>query len=461
MSCTNFFLRFKPFYFILLSLFLLFSGCAHKKNFSPSTRDKKAPKYTSIGYLTSIKDTSINDNIDHGVLSGIIYGAKPCFIPGAFTAGEGGALLGGVYLIVCLPIGTTVGATVGAYESKQLDSTKKEKGTIQARINISSIYKKIQNISVSYSHDNNINVRHIETIDMGFKENNNTDYSILDSKGIDTIIEFEIDEIMLDETGIVDTPIFITLKVSAKSIKTSDGTIIDTTKRKINSDIHSYEEWIADNFKLLDKEFNTLLEIVVSSIIDEFLLVYYPTLPKELVETENQKKPERHAPYYVLSAYYPEPTYRFGDIRELFSDKYEIILAGSPHQFTLIKEQQPFLKWESFPWTYDQISKKEFTDIVYDLKIYKYRGSLVYTRKGLKHNSHQVEDLLHLNTKYLWTVRARFNLDGKPRATEWGGLYDLYRPAWTFGDDSNDWNIKYWPLSSKKYLYYPFMIIEE
>ena len=46
-------------------------------------------------------------------------------------------------------------------------------------------------------------------------------------------------------------------------------------------------------------------------------------------------------------------------------------------------------------------------------------GELVYTKQGLVTPEHTLETPLESNSRYFWTVRAHFTLDGKRRATEW------------------------------------------
>jgi len=95
---------------------------------------------------------------------------------------------------------------------------------------------------------------------------------------------------------------------------------------------------------------------------------------------------------------------------------------------------QPTLRWEPFPGTteaYPGAEVKPFvvvdqnliSDITYDLKIWAVSkgapGEVVYEREGIVGPSHRLETPLQPKTKYDWSVRARFKLDGKTRVTEW------------------------------------------
>ena len=59
----------------------------------------------------------------------------------------------------------------------------------------------------------------------------------------------------------------------------------------------------------------------------------------------------------------------------------------------------------------------------YDLRIFEEYdwgpGDLVYERAGLRGNEHRIESALKPATMYFWTVRARYAVDGQPRATRW------------------------------------------
>ncbi len=44
----------------------------------------------------------------------------------------------------------------------------------------------------------------------------------------------------------------------------------------------------------------------------------------------------------------------------------------------------------------------------------------MYSRRGLPEPWHKLEEQLAPSTKYFWTIRARFELDGLPRVTQWG-----------------------------------------
>ncbi len=89
---------------------------------------------------------------------------------------------------------------------------------------------------------------------------------------------------------------------------------------------------------------------------------------------------------------------------------------------------RPTLRWESFPRPEDLEADKAgrlaaVRNQTYELRIWRAEGDfpseLVYARSGLTEPVHTVETPLAPDTDYQWTIRARFELNGEPRVTEW------------------------------------------
>lgn len=105
---------------------------------------------------------------------------------------------------------------------------------------------------------------------------------------------------------------------------------------------------------------------------------------------------------------------------------------------------QPTFRWEAFLRPEDlKVDKAGWLALArnptYELKILRaedyipaeedyvpawlvlaFPAELVYARSGLTEPVHTVEIPFAPDTLYLWTIRARFELNGEPRVTEWG-----------------------------------------
>ncbi len=93
--------------------------------------------------------------------------------------------------------------------------------------------------------------------------------------------------------------------------------------------------------------------------------------------------------------------------------------------YLTVNSLQPVLKWEQFPRAQDSTLMGRISNVTYELHIWKigeenHDPELVYEEKGIAGPSHKIGHSLEASTKYLWSVRAKFELDGKPRVTEWG-----------------------------------------
>ena len=98
--------------------------------------------------------------------------------------------------------------------------------------------------------------------------------------------------------------------------------------------------------------------------------------------------------------------------------------------YVKVDSLQPTLLWEPVPRPEDHEADKEgvlkrIRNVAYDLKILRaldnYPIELIYARQGLPEPSHSIEEPLEPSTKYFWTIRARFELDGHSRVIAWGG----------------------------------------
>jgi hypothetical protein len=131
------------------------------------------------------------------------------------------------------------------------------------------------------------------------------------------------------------------------------------------------------------------------------------------------------APVYGLRPEYPQSRVRRG---------------GKEPVFSMVDSRRPELRWEAFP-PRDQagvavadatLSRAKW--IVYDVKLWREEngapGALVEEHSGLPEPRYQFQNPLENCAKYFWTVRARFTLDGREQATEWGVIQTADRPRW-------------------------------
>jgi len=78
---------------------------------------------------------------------------------------------------------------------------------------------------------------------------------------------------------------------------------------------------------------------------------------------------------------------------------------------------RPTLRWAAFPF------ERKVEDLSYELRIWMAEQDLprdlVYHREGLAELFHRMETPLDPAGRYVWSVRARFRLDGAWRTLPW------------------------------------------
>lgn len=122
------------------------------------------------------------------------------------------------------------------------------------------------------------------------------------------------------------------------------------------------------------------------------------------------------------------------------------VRGDSGGDFFEVDSLQPTFRWESFPRPQD-LRKDEngllgrFQNVTYDLKIWRAQASfspkasttrqtfpepshkLIYYRQGLAEPVHKIEKPLAPLTRYIWSVRARFEVDGGTRVIPWAAIW--------------------------------------
>ena len=104
-----------------------------------------------------------------------------------------------------------------------------------------------------------------------------------------------------------------------------------------------------------------------------------------------------------------------------------------------VASTQAVLRWEAFPRAADlkaaPAEMGRVANVTYDLVIARERNlapaETVYRRSGLPAPQHRLETPLEPRARYYWSVRARFELDGRPRVTGWASTHYQARESMT------------------------------
>ncbi len=241
----------------------------------------------------------------------------------------------------------------------------------------------------------------------------------------DALLEIGVTEFAFTrEGGKKDRPVCLQLTAEARLLDDPAGQPRDRLLLKRQVGCLQPDAWLADNGANLLTALAEAYQHLAEEIVDDFFLVYYPPadpFPPEL---------ERQVPSYVLSPISPAPPRVAFDLNPAkWNDRLTYI--GGIH-FRQLDTLTPKLSWERFPRPFDfNSSSAQVEDIRYDLRLLHFgprHGSVgprprVLEVNGLSVPEFQLKEPLSPCSRYFWSVRARFTLNGRPRATEWGGVY--------------------------------------
>jgi len=97
-------------------------------------------------------------------------------------------------------------------------------------------------------------------------------------------------------------------------------------------------------------------------------------------------------------------------------------------RFVQVDSVKPTLQWKSFPTAKDikadkSVDLSRTSEVTYDLKIWRAENppneDIIYSRTQLEKSSHKIESRLIPLTRYFWSVRVRFKVEGRDVETNW------------------------------------------
>lgn len=209
------------------------------------------------------------------------------------------------------------------------------------------------------------------------------------------------------------------LRTRGRLVRPGDGRVEDEVRYEWRGPLAPAAAWTADRGSRFIAALNIGMNQVAEALAYELLLAWYP--PRGAA---SGARASSLAPPYVLEAKQP-PVSRSIDLRGIFAQQYRGGYGDLAYPYA--DSVQPRLAWEAFPRDFDGLAPGRVTDVVYDVRVFRSEpagtvfttGALVYERNGLAAPEHRVAEPLTACARYTWTVRARFRLDGQPRATEW------------------------------------------
>lgn len=257
------------------------------------------------------------------------------------------------------------------------------------------------------------------------------DYAQLRTDGIGTVIEVAINEIGFDGCIMNNWEcrpphtLHLFMRAQTRLVRVADGATLFEWPLDYKSGPHELSKWLSDGGRLLGEEFEQAYRELAERVYDQVFLITPIALPFR----------QSHC---WLEPVYPEFDWFRG---------YRVDTLW------------PTLRWTAFPREIDHEKLdpavlRKIGGVTYDLRIWdedvdqrldrpwnlQWRNRLFYERTGLAAPQHALEAPLVPASRYYWSVRARFVVDGRPMATRWMrwngcfsdelflGYYEFYTP---------------------------------
>ncbi|MDX1432949.1 MAG: hypothetical protein R3286_10920 [Gammaproteobacteria bacterium] len=241
-----------------------------------------------------------------------------------------------------------------------------------------------------------------------------------DAAGADSIIEVGLEEMLLPTSspnGFANEPVPLTLRARVRVYRRSheDGTHdVELYNRSYHytSERHRYARWGENDAALLRHTLEAGFDGMAERMVEDLLLVY-PLMP--VFGATGIDAPYRQRRYRITPVHPPAHSYDF---------------EGRPWPARL-DSFTPVFRWREFP---DETARSAdfqgklggLSELRYDLRLYRvdYAGGrvrLVLERNGIAGEEYALEQPLAPDTRYVWTIRARFRIEGGERVTRWSG----------------------------------------
>lgn len=363
-----------------------------------------------------------------------------CVDVGAMDDSGIGAMFVVVGCAILTPFVAIGGATHGAVKARPKAEVEEADTVIQSAVDEQAVQQVLQERVLAYAQTETSHT-FVSLTDKGPNTPEEpSHYRELIPAGSDTVLEVSVLSVGAEGKG-VDPPLTLTMNVRARLANVRDNNELYSETYTFHSDRRKFSTWAADDGQQVRDTFARAYTSLAQHIVDELFLLYplatgagTNTVDDAQKETQKKKR-KKGSTSFLVSFFGLRPEYP-GVRGPLTGDK----LIGEWFEWTKVDSLQPTLRWEPFPRPQDReasgldLRNRVYT-VTYDLKIS--RGApdfaksrsmeLIYERSGLTAPYHKLEQSLEPNRKYFWAIRARFELDGDPRRTEWGTTHYLGR----------------------------------
>jgi hypothetical protein len=346
-------------------------------------------------------------------------GAFAACLGGMGGGGCSGSMCGAAFILmlgIC-GIAGLVGGVVGAATAPSADQVATSESLMARTFEVRTIQTSVRQAVEDAARAAGVKLTQLPEEDIR-AVSANQDYRSLAILGIDTVLETALTKAGTAGIGIND-PSTAYMQVHVRLVDTHSNT------EKYSNDFLYYGRrldlagWSANQAKPLIDELNKGYRTLGTHIYENIFELY--SLPDR----------ERRSAGCVMSSAFGLAPINPPTRGALTGDRF----IGAKFEWYAADGLRPRFKWEAFPRPGDVAAApeemKQVSNVRYDLLVANEEnmapGEIIYRQEGLQSPEHVINLSLRSDARYFWTVRARFDLDGRSRVTEWGSTHFAVR----------------------------------
>lgn len=408
---------------LLVLLAMAVSGC-HRDNIRPMANANPEPLpvpetqfQSSLGRVALVTRVSLPEL--HFLQIARDNGAVARTAVADCSGGGGDGSLAGLAVVILFDVGCDVIST--SHAQRKAEAIKKLDAGMAPTMADNVLRKSMHDAVVDAVRSDGIRLADDPSMETGNLSEDEPDYHALAARHVDTVLEITLSQLFneprqWDQWGggkmNLDPRLPLEMIAHVRLIKTRDNSTVVSEDFAYRGKRYKYSEWGANHGERLAQAMKPGLDQLGSDISDRLFLLY-PFAQRKA-----------NAAYCGLAPLAPVDNKADG--------------------------LSPLLSWESFPRESDVSvapdDMKRVRHVRYDLLVATGGNgetpTALYRADGLKETSLRLPMKLKPDTRYFWSVRARFELDGRTRVTEWatscpfenqlvvdGKIYRFYTPA--------------------------------
>ncbi len=296
-------------------------------------------------------------------------------------------------IAVCGVVVTPVAAVVGAVRAPSAEDIGKSEAVMSRSLDAKLIQDELRDRVVADARIAGAKASALPIADTKAAEER-PDYTSLAADGVDTVLEVTLTQVFAKpESEGINPPLPLVMKAHIRVVHTRDNSVVLADDFSYHGRRFSYTQWTENNAQKLAEALKTGYATLAQDITDRVFLLYAP---------ESLPQPDTEA-------------CGLGPIE-----------PGNG----AVASNQPRISWQPFPRPFDSAAGQDQMARIKNLRYELIVGigddgetpEIIYRRDALPAPTHQMDIVLKPGTRYFWSARAKFELDGRQRVTEWGRL---------------------------------------